>query len=115
MGRITLLGLLLQLSQVNKSKQSYFSGLYSSSNKVGHNGLFCLPAGQQHASALLPGVVHRPQVQQISNNIVTLSNVQSPALYLSQPNQKEPQRPNSQTPQTGSLTAIGNSPKKGNF
>lgn len=70
-----------------------------------------VPAGQQHASTVLPGVVHRPQVQQISNNIVTLSNVQSPALYSSQP-QKEPKRPNSQTPQDGPLAAIGNGPKK---
>lgn len=77
--------------------------------------MLCLPAGQQHVSTVLPGVVHRPQVQQISNNIVTLSNVQSPALYSSQPSQKEPKRPNSQTPQAGSLAAIGNSPKKGNF
>lgn len=64
---------------------------------------------------MLPGVVHRPQVQQISNNVVTLSNVQSPALYSSQPSQKEPKRPNPQTPQAASLAVIGSSPKKGNF
>lgn len=46
-----------------------------------------LPAGQQHllnqipTTKLIPGVVHRPQVKQIDNNVVTLSNVQSPAIY----------------------------------
>ncbi|XP_061101488.1 zinc finger protein 280D isoform X1 [Conger conger] len=43
-----------------------------------------LPAGQQllpqvAPAKALPGVVHRPQVQLIQNNIVTLANVQSPA------------------------------------
>lgn len=75
-----------------------------------------VPAGQQqgfqHVSTVLPGVVHRPQVQQISNNVVTLSNVQSPALYSPQPSQKEPKRPNPQTPQAASLAVIGSSPKK---
>ncbi|TNN87487.1 Zinc finger protein 280D [Liparis tanakae] len=51
-----------------------------------------VPAGQQHlfqqvtSAALMPGAVHRPQVQQISNNVVTLSNVQSPAVYSAQLN-----------------------------
>ncbi|XP_054467347.1 zinc finger protein 280C isoform X2 [Anoplopoma fimbria] len=49
-----------------------------------------VPAGQQHlfqqvtSAAVMPGAVHRPQVQQISNNVVTLSNVQSPAVYSAQ-------------------------------
>ncbi|KAJ8391621.1 hypothetical protein AAFF_G00087620 [Aldrovandia affinis] len=43
-----------------------------------------LPAGQQLLQQVtpgkaVPGVVHRPQVQLIQNNIVTLANVQSPA------------------------------------
>ncbi|XP_068594629.1 zinc finger protein 280C [Brachionichthys hirsutus] len=44
-------------------------------------------AGQQQLfqrvgpATVLSGAVHRPQVQQISNNIVTLSNVQTPAAY----------------------------------
>ncbi|XP_056269083.1 zinc finger protein 280C-like [Pseudoliparis swirei] len=51
-----------------------------------------IPAGQQHlfqqvtSAVLMPGAVHRPQVQQISNNVVTLSNVQSPAVYSAQLN-----------------------------
>lgn len=32
----------------------------------------------------MPGVVHRPQVQLIQNNVVTLSNVQGPADISSQ-------------------------------
>lgn len=53
---------------------------------------FCVSAGQQHlfqqvtSAVLMPGAVHRPQVQQISNNVVTLSNVQSPAVYSAQLN-----------------------------
>lgn len=42
-------------------------------------------AGQQMVQQVtaqpkpIPGVVHRPQVQLIQNNVVTLSNVQGPA------------------------------------
>ncbi|XP_055010937.1 zinc finger protein 280D isoform X2 [Boleophthalmus pectinirostris] len=36
---------------------------------------------QLSPTSLIHGVVHRPQVQQIHNNIVTLSNVQGPAVY----------------------------------
>ncbi|KAM4744386.1 zinc finger protein 280D isoform 2-T4 [Anableps anableps] len=42
----------------------------------------------------LPGAVHRPQVQQIRNNVVTLANVQSPAVYSAQSNQLQPKRSN---------------------
>ncbi|XP_029495091.1 zinc finger protein 280C-like [Oncorhynchus nerka] len=48
-------------------------------------------AGQQHIlqqvtpGKLLPGVIHRPQVHMIHNNVVTLSNVQGPAALSSQP------------------------------
>lgn len=119
-GRITLLGPRLQLYQVNKSRViSIFPdfNLLFKKKKTRHSVLFCLTAGQQQssqqASSVLPGVVHRPQVQQISNNIVTLSNVQSPALYSSR-DQKEPKFPNSQSPQDGSLAAIAKVPKKGN-
>uniref|UniRef100_A0A667YC14 Zinc finger protein 280D n=1 Tax=Myripristis murdjan TaxID=586833 RepID=A0A667YC14_9TELE len=61
-----------------------------------------VPAGQQHLlqqvtpATLIPGVVHRPQVQQINNNVVTLSNVQSPAIYSTPSNQLQAARPNSQ-------------------
>ncbi|XP_051234945.1 zinc finger protein 280C isoform X1 [Dicentrarchus labrax] len=69
-----------------------------------------VPAGQQQLfqhvtpATVIPGAVHRPQVQQISNNIVTLSNVQSPALYSAQPN-----RTNSQSLQTFSMPVKVNS------
>lgn len=36
-------------------------------------------------TTLMQSVVHRPQVQNISNNIVTLSNVQGPAVFNTQP------------------------------
>ncbi|XP_040899935.1 zinc finger protein 280C isoform X2 [Toxotes jaculatrix] len=74
-----------------------------------------VPAGQQQlfqqvsAGTVIPGAVHRPQVQQISNNIVTLSNVQSPAVYSTQPNQLQPNRPNSQSIQTLSVPVKANS------
>ncbi|XP_024274682.1 zinc finger protein 280C isoform X1 [Oncorhynchus tshawytscha] len=51
-----------------------------------------VPAGQQHIlqqvtpGKPLPGVIHRPQVHMIHNNVVTLSNVQGPAALSSQPN-----------------------------
>lgn len=83
--------------------------------------LFCHSAGQQQlfqrvtTGTVIPGVVHRPQVQQISNNIVTLSNVQSPALYSRQSNQTQPNHPNSQSLQTTSVPVMGNSNKKGYF
>lgn len=65
-----------------------------------------VPAGQQQIfrqmapGPLMPGVVHRPQVQQISNNVVTLSNVQSPAVYSAQAGQLQLSRTNSQSLQT---------------
>ncbi|XP_053172781.1 zinc finger protein 280C [Scomber japonicus] len=68
-----------------------------------------VPAGQQQLfqrvtpGTVLPGVVHRPQVQQISNNIVTLSNVQSPAVYSAKSNQLQNNRSNMQTLQTITL------------
>ncbi|XP_071345335.1 zinc finger protein 280C isoform X2 [Trachinotus anak] len=74
-----------------------------------------VPAGQQQLfqqvspGTVIPGAVHRPQVQQISNNIVTLSNVQSPAVYSTQPNQLQPNRPNSQTLQAFCLPVQANS------
>ncbi|KAE8297070.1 Zinc finger protein 280C [Larimichthys crocea] len=74
-----------------------------------------VPAGQQQLfqhvtpATVIPGAVHRPQVQQISNNIVTLSNVQSPALYSTQSNQLQPNRSNSHPLQTFSLPVMANS------
>lgn len=68
-----------------------------------------VPARQQQLfqqvipRTVIPGVVHRPQVQQISNNVVTLSNVQSPAVYSTQPSQLQLSQPNSQSLQTFSL------------
>ncbi|XP_060924776.1 zinc finger protein 280C isoform X2 [Limanda limanda] len=55
-------------------------------------------AGQQQIfqqvsqGTIIPSAVHRPQVQQISNNIVTLSNVQSPTVYSRQLNQLKPKQ-----------------------
>ncbi|XP_024150920.1 zinc finger protein 280C [Oryzias melastigma] len=60
-----------------------------------------VPAGQQQIfqqiapGTIIPSVVHRPQVQQIRNNIVTLSNVQNPTVYSSQLNQPVSKLPNS--------------------
>ncbi|XP_070760562.1 zinc finger protein 280C-like [Enoplosus armatus] len=74
-----------------------------------------VPAGQQHLfqqvtpATVIPGAVHRPQVQQISNNIVTLSNVQSPAVYSAQSNQLQPNRSNSLSLQTFSVPVKANS------
>ncbi|XP_056134557.1 zinc finger protein 280C [Lampris incognitus] len=72
-----------------------------------------LPAGLQRMTPakIIPGVVHRPQVQQINNNIVTLSNVQSPVAYSMSSNQLQTNRPNSQPIQIISLPvkAHGNS------
>ncbi|XP_026176047.1 zinc finger protein 280C isoform X2 [Mastacembelus armatus] len=68
-----------------------------------------VPAGQQqlfqqvHPGTVIPGAVHRPQVQQITNNIVTLSNVQTPAVYSTQPNELQPTQTNSQSLQTLSV------------
>lgn len=68
-----------------------------------------VPAGQQQLfqqvtpNTVIPGAVHRPQVQQISNNIVTLSNVQTPAVYSAQSSQLHPNRSNSLSLQTISL------------
>ncbi|XP_076012263.1 zinc finger protein 280C isoform X2 [Genypterus blacodes] len=51
-----------------------------------------VPAGQQQIlqqltpGTVIPGVIHRPQVQHITNNVVTLSNVQSPTVYCTQSN-----------------------------
>ncbi|CAG5855637.1 unnamed protein product [Menidia menidia] len=62
-----------------------------------------VPAGQQplfqrvSSATVVPGVVHRPQVQQIRNNVVTLSNVQSPAVYSIQSGQLQPNHAISQS------------------
>ncbi|XP_050934319.1 zinc finger protein 280D [Lates calcarifer] len=62
-----------------------------------------VPAGQQQLfqrvspATVIPGAVHRPQVQQIRNNIVTLSNVQSPAVYSTQSAQLQPNLTNTQS------------------
>nr|XP_019954518.1 PREDICTED: zinc finger protein 280D isoform X1 [Paralichthys olivaceus] len=72
-------------------------------------------AGQQQIfqqvsqGTIIPSAVHRPQVQQISNNIVTLSNVQSPTVYSTQPNQLKPNQPISQTLQVVSGPTKANS------
>lgn len=73
-----------------------------------------VPAGQQHlfqqvtSATVMPGVVHRPQVQQISNNVVTLSNVQSPAVYSAQSRQLQLNRSSSQPLQTFSVPVKAN-------
>ncbi|XP_041837472.1 zinc finger protein 280C isoform X2 [Melanotaenia boesemani] len=70
---------------------------------AGHQQLF-----QQVSPVIgMPGVVHRPQVQQIRNNVVTLSNVQSPAVYSVQ--SSLPKHSNSQSLQTVSVPVKENS------
>ncbi|XP_049458400.1 zinc finger protein 280C isoform X1 [Epinephelus fuscoguttatus] len=77
-----------------------------------------VPAGQQQLfqqvspATVIPGVVHRPQVQQISNNVVTLSNVQSPAVYSAQSHQLQLNRSNPQPLQTFSAPAKANNNNK---
>ncbi|CAL8404735.1 unnamed protein product [Boreogadus saida] len=79
-----------------------------------------VPAGQPHLLPLLPGqarimpgVIHRPQVK-LNNNVVTLSNVQHPAVYSSpvpQPPEIRPPKP----PPVGvcAVTATGPTESKG--
>ncbi|XP_035855350.1 zinc finger protein 280C isoform X2 [Sander lucioperca] len=73
-----------------------------------------VPASQQQlfqqvtSATVMPRAVHRPQVQQISNNVVTLSNVQSPAVYSAQPHQLQLIRSNSQSRQTFSVPVKAN-------
>ncbi|KAM3877008.1 zinc finger protein 280C-like [Diretmus argenteus] len=77
-----------------------------------------VPAGHQHLlqqvnpTTLIPGVVHRPQVQQINNNVVTLSNVQCPTVYSMSSNQLQPNRSNSQSVQLLSLPVMAQSSNK---
>lgn len=83
--------------------------------------LYFVSAGQQQLfqqvspATVIPGAVHRPQVQQISNNIVTLSNVQSPAVYSAQTNQLQPNWPNAQTLQAVAVPVKAVSNNRGNF
>lgn len=83
---------------------------------------FDFSAGQQQlfqqvapstVNAVIPGVIHRPQVQQITKNIVTLANVQSPVMFSTHSNLTQPNRSNSQALQTISVPAVGNSNTKG--
>ncbi|XP_034536368.1 zinc finger protein 280C [Notolabrus celidotus] len=55
---------------------------------------------QVSPATVIPSAVHRPQVQQISNNIVTLANVRNPAMYSTQPNPMQLSLSNSQAPHT---------------
>lgn len=50
----------------------------------------------------VPGVIHRPQVQLIQNNVVTLSNVQSPADISSQSHSNASPHPIQHSPQSKS-------------
>uniref|UniRef100_A0A8D0A7G6 Zinc finger protein 280D n=1 Tax=Sander lucioperca TaxID=283035 RepID=A0A8D0A7G6_SANLU len=80
-----------------------------------------VPASQQQlfqqvtSATVMPRAVHRPQVQQISNNVVTLSNVQSPAVYSAQPHQLQLIRSNSQSRQTFSVPVKANNNNRGNL
>ncbi|XP_034728322.1 zinc finger protein 280C isoform X2 [Etheostoma cragini] len=73
-----------------------------------------VPASQQQlfqqvtSATVLPRAVHRPQVQQISNNVVTLSNVQSPAVYSAQSHQLQLVQSKSQSLQTFSVPVKAN-------
>ncbi|CAL8244600.1 unnamed protein product [Lota lota] len=78
-----------------------------------------VPAGQQHLLPLLPqarimpGVVHRPQVK-LNNNVVTLSNVQNPAVYSSSiPQPSSNQLPNTQPIKIFSLPVKSQTEGKG--
>ncbi|CAF99579.1 unnamed protein product [Tetraodon nigroviridis] len=55
----------------------------------------------------------RPQVQQITKNVVTLSNVQSPVVFSTHSNLSQPNSSNSQSLQTISVSAVSNSSTKG--
>ncbi|XP_041648274.1 zinc finger protein 280C isoform X2 [Cheilinus undulatus] len=80
-------------------------------------------AGQQQLfqpvtpAAVIPqaGAVHRPQVQQISNNIVTLANVRGPAVYSTQPTPLQLNLSNTQAPQTFTLPVQTNNNKDQNM
>nr|XP_043885785.1 zinc finger protein 280C isoform X2 [Solea senegalensis] len=78
-----------------------------------------VPAGQQQVfqqlstGTVIPGAVHRPQVQQISNNIVTLSNVQNPTVYTTQATHLQPNQTVALTLQTNSEPVQANSTNKG--
>ncbi|XP_037551934.1 zinc finger protein 280C [Nematolebias whitei] len=61
---------------------------------------------QVSPTSVIPGGVHRPQVQQIKNNVVTLSNVQSPAMYSTQSGHQQLKRFNSQTLQGISVKPV---------
>ncbi|XP_032369979.1 zinc finger protein 280C isoform X2 [Etheostoma spectabile] len=73
-----------------------------------------VPASQQQlfqqvtSATVMPRAVHRPQVQQISNNVVTLSNVQSPAVYSAQSHQLQLVQSKSQSLQTFSVPVKAN-------
>lgn len=80
--------------------------------------MFCFSAGQQQlfqpvapsaVNAVVPGVVHRPQVQQITKNIVTLSNVQAPVVFSTHSNLTQPNNSNSQSLQPISVSAVSKS------
>ncbi|XP_058485480.1 zinc finger protein 280C isoform X3 [Solea solea] len=74
-----------------------------------------VPAGQQQVfqqlstGTVIPGAVHRPQVQHISNNIVTLSNVQNPTVYTTQATHLQPNQTVALTLQTNSEPVQANS------
>uniref|UniRef100_A0A1A7X1A9 Zinc finger protein 280D n=1 Tax=Iconisemion striatum TaxID=60296 RepID=A0A1A7X1A9_9TELE len=72
-----------------------------------------VPASQQQqmfqrvpSAPALPSAVHRPQVQQIRNNVVTLSHVQSPALFSTQTSQQQAKRPIAQLVKTTPVKCV---------
>lgn len=82
--------------------------------------LFHVSAGQQQlfqqvapstVNAVIPGVIHRPQVQQITKNLVTLSNVQSPVVFSTHSNLTQPNSSSLQLLQTIAVPALTNSTK----
>lgn len=64
--------------------------MFSSGRQLSHHEPCEITAGQPMVQQVttppkpVPGVIHRPQVQLIQNNVVTLSNVQGPADISSQ-------------------------------
>ncbi|CAJ1049183.1 zinc finger protein 280C [Xyrichtys novacula] len=63
---------------------------------------------QVSPTTVIPGAVHRPQVQQISNNIVRLANVRSPAVYSAQPSPLQLNLSGPQAPQTFTVPVQSN-------
>lgn len=124
LGHSTPLGPNLQLFRVNLHTTSKLIRSFWNISFILHLAfcMLCVSAGQQQLlqpvapstmNAVIPGVVHRPQVQQITKNIVTLSNVQAPVVFSPHSNLTQPNSSNLQSFQSLSAPAVSNSKTKG--